>query len=207
MADIQLQAEKREKLGGSTASQLRRQGRVPGIVYGHGEDTVAFHVKELDLRSLIYTHETHTISLSLGGKSTRCVLREVQFDPVTDRVTHIDLVALHAGEKIRLEIPVNLVGTAPGTKDGGILDFVLHKLMIDVLPDAIPEHIDVNVSDLRINHAIHIKDLPAHPSYTVIADENAVIISCAPPKTGDTEAAAAVTEPEQIQAKGKKEEA
>jgi len=206
MASIQLQAEKRTKLGGSTSAQLRRQGRVPGVVYGHGEETTPFHVKELALRSLIYTHETHTISLDLDGKITNCILREVQWDPVTDRVIHIDLVALHAGEKIRVDIPFNLVGTAAGVKDGGILDFVLHKVTIDVLPDAIPEHIDVDITDLRIGHSIHVSDLPAHPSYTILADETAVIVTCTPPKTGDTEAAATITEPEQIQAKGKKED-
>ena len=212
MAVINLNAEKRSKLGGATAKQLRRLGRVPGVVYGHGEASTAFHVKELDLRPLIYTHETHTINLNVDGKATNCILREVQFHPVTDRVSHIDLVALHAGEKIRVDIPVNLVGTAAGVKDGGIIDFILHKLTIECLPDAIPAHIDVDISDLRIGHSIHVTELPAHPSYTVSADDTAVIVACTPPKTAEaaeadaTATAETITEPEQIKAKGKKEE-
>src|SRR5947207_1173861 len=106
MATIQLDAEKREKLGGSTALQLRKQGRVPVVLYGHGEASIPFHVKELSLRPLIYTTETHTVSLNLGGSSTKAILREIQFHPVTDRVSHIDLVVLHAGEKIKVDIPV-----------------------------------------------------------------------------------------------------
>jgi large subunit ribosomal protein L25 len=209
MAEILLNAEKREKLGGSTALQLRNKGRVPGIVYGHGDASIPFHVKELDLRPLIYTHETHTISLKLDGKSTLCILREVQFHPVTDRVSHIDLIMLHAGEKIKVDIPVSLTGTAPGVKDGGILDFVLHKLSIEVLPDQIPQHIDVDVSSLKIGHSIHVRDLPVHAGYNFLADPTAVIVSVAAPKAAEEVAAtpeAVATEPEQIKAKGKKDE-
>lgn len=199
-------------MGGATAKQLRRLGRVPGVVYGHGEASTAFHVKELDLRPLIYTQETHTISLNVEGKATNCILREVQFHPVTDRVSHIDLVALHAGEKLKLDVPVNLTGTAAGVKDGGVIDFVLHKLSVECLPDAIPSHIDIDVSDLRIGHSIHISDLPQTAGYAIVADGSAVIVTCAAPKTAEaTEGepaagAEVITEPEQIKAKGKKEE-
>jgi large subunit ribosomal protein L25 len=208
MATIQLDAEKREKLGGSTALQLRKQGRVPGVLYGHGEASIPFHVKELALRPLIYTTETHTVNLNLAGSSTKAILREVQFHPVTDRVSHIDLVVLHAGEKIKVDIPVVLHGTSQGQKDGGIIDQPLHKLTVEVLPDAIPEHIEVDIRPLTIGHAIHVRDLPAHPTYTILGDENATIVSCTPPKAEvvAVEGAAAITEPEQIQAKGKKDE-
>jgi len=207
MATIQLDAEKREKLGGSSSEVLRRLGRVPGVVYGHGEAAVTFHVKELALRPLIYTQETHTISLNLDGKSTNCILREVQFHPVTDRVRHIDLIALHAGEKIKVDVPIVITGTAAGVKDGGIVDFVLHKLSVDVLPESIPEHISVDITDLKIGHSVHVKDLPAHPGYTILGDQNSVIVACVPPKAAaEATETAAVAEPEQIQAKGKKDE-
>ncbi len=208
MATIQLAAEKREKLGGSSAEVLRRQGRVPGVIYGHGEPAIPFHVKELALRPLIYTQETHTISLTIDGKSTSCILREVQFNPVTDRVRHIDLVALHAGEKIKVDVPVVISGTAIGVRDGGIIDTVIHKLQVECLPDDIPEHIDVDIKDLKIGHSIHVKDLAEHPTYTIMGEPSAVIVACVPPKQAadDTAAAPAITEPEQIQAKGKKEE-
>ena len=209
MAQLTISAEKREKLGGSTANQLRSKGRVPGVVYGHGEASIPFHVKELDLRPLIYTHETHTVNLDLAGEPMRCILREVQFHPVTDRVSHIDLILIRAGEKIKIDVPVNLVGTAAGIKDGGILDFVLHKLSIEVLPDAIPEHIDLDVSGLKIGHSIHVNDLPANPAYTISTDSHSVIVAVAAPKTAEEATPAAetvITEPEQIKAKGKKEE-
>src|SRR5579863_134794 len=108
MAQLTINAEPRTKLGGSTALQLRQKGRVPGILYGHGEASIPFHVKELDLRPLIFTHETHTVSLLLDGKPNRCILREVQFHPVTDRVSHIDLIVIHADEKIKIDVPLNL---------------------------------------------------------------------------------------------------
>ncbi len=209
MAELKISAESRKKLGGSTASQLRNQGRVPGVLYGHGEPSIPFHVKELDLRPLIFTHETHTVSLTIDGQSHRSILREVQFHPVTDRVSHIDLIIIRADEKIKIDVPINLTGSSAGVKDGGILDFVLHKLTIEVLPDSIPEHIDLDVSELKINHSIHVSDLPENPNYTIVADPHAVIVTIAPPKaaeeaTPSTEAV--ITEPEQIKAKGKKEE-
>src|SRR5580693_4376255 len=138
MADITINAVARPKLGGSSAKSLRNSGRVPGVLYGHGEASIPFHVKALDLRPLIYTQETHIVNLNLDGKLTRSILREVQFDPLSDKVRHIDLIILHAGEKVRLDVPVSLTGIAPGVKDGGIIDFVMHKLTINVLPDQIP---------------------------------------------------------------------
>jgi len=209
MAELTINAEKRTKLGGSTALQLRQKGRVPGIIYGHGEPSVAFHVKELDLRPLIYTNETHTVNLNLDGNPTRCILREVQFHPVTDRVSHIDLIVIHAGEKIKIDVPITLVGAAIGVKDGGVMDFSLHKLSIEVLPDQIPAHIDLDISDLKIGHSLHVSDLPANAGYTVLTDAHAVIVTVAAPKAAEEVVAVAetvITEPEQIKAKGKKEE-
>jgi large subunit ribosomal protein L25 len=208
MSELTINAESRKKLGGSTALQLRQQGRVPGILYGHGEPSIPFHVKELDLRPLIYTNETHTVSLNLDGTPQRCVLREVQFHPVTDRVSHIDLIIIHANEKIKIEVPVKLVGTAAGVKDGGVMDFSLHKLSIEVLPDSIPEHIELDITNLKIGHSLHVSDLPANANYDIATDSHAVIVTIAAPKAAEEVVAptdAVVAEPEQIK-KGKKEE-
>jgi large subunit ribosomal protein L25 len=209
MADILLKAEPRSALGGSTSKQLRVQGRIPGVIYGHGEPSTAFHVKELDLRSLIYTRETHIVKLVIGGQETRCILRDAQFDPITDRVTHIDFLKIHKGEKIKVDIPVTITGSAQGVKDGGIIDFVLHKLTVNVDPDSIPEHIEINVSDLKIGQSVHIRDLAATEAYTILGDETAVIVACVPPKVAEEVTPAVgteVVEPEQIQTKGKKED-
>ncbi len=208
MSELTINAESRKKLGGSTALQLRQQGRVPGILYGHGEPSIPFHVKELDLRPLIYTNETHTVNLNLDGRPQRCILREVQFHPVTDRVSHIDLIIIHADEKIRIDVPVKLVGTAAGVKDGGVMDFSLHKLSIEVLPDSIPEHIELDISNLKIGHSLHVSDLPSNDAYTIATDSHAVIVTIAAPKAAEEVVAptdAVVAEPEQIK-KGKKEE-
>jgi large subunit ribosomal protein L25 len=208
MSELIINAESRKKLGGSTALQLRQQGRVPGILYGHGEPSIPFHVKELDLRPLIYTNETHTVSLNLDGAPQRCILREVQFHPVTDRVSHIDLIIIHANEKIKIDVPVKLIGTSSGVKDGGVMDFSLHKLSIEVLPDSIPEHIELDISNLKIGHSLHVSDLPSNDAYTVATDSHAVIVTIAAPKAAEevvAATAAVVAEPEQIK-KGKKEE-
>jgi large subunit ribosomal protein L25 len=208
MSDLKINAEPRTKFGGNSSRMLRAEGRVPGVLYGHGEPSIPFHVKELDLRSLIYTNETHVVSLAIGGKETRCILRDSQFDPISDRVVHVDFLILHAGEKIKVDVPVTLVGTAIGARDGGIIDFILHKVTIDVLPDSIPEHIDVDISNLAIGQSIHIRDLAKTDKYVIVGDETSIIVACNAPKTTDDTAVAAteVVEPEQIKAKGKKEE-
>ena len=208
MSELTINAESRKKLGGSTALQLRQKGRVPGILYGHGEPSIPFHVKELDLRPLIYTNETHTVSLNLDGAPQRCILREVQFHPVTDRVSHIDLIIIHANEKIKIDVPVKLIGTSSGVKDGGVMDFSLHKLSIEVLPDSIPEHIELDITNLKIGHSLHVSDLPSNDAYTIATDSHAVIVTIAAPKAAEEVVAptdAVVAEPEQIK-KGKKEE-
>ncbi len=208
MSDLRIIAEPRTKFGGNTSRMLRAEGRVPGVLYGHGEASIPFHVKELDLRSLIYTNETHVVSLAIGGSETRCILRDSQFDPISDRVVHVDFLILHAGEKIKVDVPVTLSGTAIGARDGGIIDFILHKVTIDVLPDSIPEHIDVDISNLAIGQSIHIRDLVKTDKYVIVGDETSIIVACNAPKTVDETAVAAteVVEPEQIKAKGKKEE-
>lgn len=208
MSDLKINAEPRTKFGGNTSRMLRAEGRVPGVLYGHGEASIPFHVKELDLRSLIYTNETHVVSLAIGGKETRCILRDSQFDPISDRVVHVDFLILHAGEKIKVEVPVTLSGTAIGARDGGIIDFILHKVTIDVLPDSIPEHIDVDISGLAIGQSIHIRDLAKTDKYVIVGDDTSIIVACNAPKTVDETAVAAteIAEPEQIKAKGKKEE-
>ncbi len=208
MSELTINAESRKKLGGSTALQLRQKGRVPGVLYGHGEPSIPFHVKELDLRPLIYTNDTHTVNLNLDGQPQRCILREVQFHPITDRVSHIDLILIHSDEKIRIDVPVKLIGTAMGVKDGGVMDFSLHKLSIEVLPDSIPEHIELDITNLKIGHSLHVSDVPANAAYTISTDSHAVIVLIAAPKAADEATAATdavIAEPEQIK-KGKKDE-
>jgi len=209
MAEITLNAEVR-KLVGKKAKTLRKDGKVPGIFYIHGEDNIAIAVPEAALRPLIYTSEAHIINLKLdSGLEHSCILRDIQFDPITDRPIHFDLQGVRAEENLTVEIPVILVGTPKGVKDGGTMQRVLHRLRVECLPRYIPEHIEVNVENLGINESIHVKDIKVE-NVTILENENSTVVAVVPPTVLKEEVPTAapveeITEPEVI-GKGKKEE-
>jgi large subunit ribosomal protein L25 len=166
-------------------------------------------VKALDLRPLVYTAETHIINLVLdNGTNEKCVLREVQFDPVTDNIVHIDLMGLRMDQKMRFEVPVVLEGTAAGAKLGGIVQHHKHKLEVECLPKDLPQHIAVEIGELNIGESITVGalSLPAgvalidNPDDTVVAISHAREEVAAAPAEGEEAA-----EPEVI-TRGKAEE-
>lgn len=160
MAEIILNANIRTVQGRAAVHQIRREGRVPGVFYLHNEKNIAIDVRALDLRPLIYTAETHIVDLRLDdGSREKCVLREVQFDPITDKVIHFDLQGLVMTEKIRIEVPIVLEGSAPGVRAGGVLNHILHKIEVECLPGDMPEHIAVDISALEIGAIVTIGDL------------------------------------------------
>lgn len=183
MSELKLTVAKREKTTGSGLNQLRKEGKIPGVFYGTGEKNIPIVANFLDLRQFIYTSESHIIDLNIDGTNEKhsCILKDVQFDPVKDTPLHFDLLALHKGQKIKIEVGVHIVGNAPGIKEGGILQHSLHKLDIECLPSDIPSHIDVDVSELNLGDAIKVADLKLE-NVTIFNDENAAIVSVVAPK-------------------------
>jgi large subunit ribosomal protein L25 len=203
MSEIILEAKRREP-GRSAARAMRRQSTIPGIYYFHGEEPISISVPELSLRPLIFTTESHLVRMKLeDGTEKTCVLKDIVFDPITDRPTHFDLLGITANEKIRVEVPVSLQGQAIGMQHGGIVDFALHKLEIECIPSEIPDHITVDITNLDVNDSIHVSDLNL-PRITIISPAGLNIVSISPSRVSDDSAAAA-TEPEVI-TKGKTEE-
>jgi large subunit ribosomal protein L25 len=210
MSEITLTATIRTELG-KKVKNLRAKGLVPGIYYGHGQKNIPIAMGELALQPLYRTTATHVINLKLDdGSNHACILRDVQFDPVTDRPVHFDLFGLNQDEELTLEVPVTVVGTAKGVRDGGILQHIIHKLRVSCLPKHIPDHIEVNVESLEINRSIHVSDLSV-PNVKILENEQSAVVAVVPPtvlKETPAEAAAveaAPAEPEVI-AKGKKPE-
>ena len=209
MREMTLQAEIRTQTGKHTRV-LRRDGKVPGIYYMHGEANVAVAVQEKALKPLIYTPETHLITLTLNNGDTKsCILRDIQFDPITERAIHIDLQGLREDEEIAIEIPVTVAGGTPvGVRDGGILHQFIRKIEIFCLPRNIPDHVEVNAEELKINHFIHVGDLKIE-NVKILEDADTTIVGVIPPTVEKEETPAAATEeavePEVI-GKGKKVE-
>ena len=210
MHEITLQATVRTERGKHTRS-LRRAGEVPGIYYVHGEENIPIAAQEKSLKPLVYTSETHIINLRLNGdQAKRCIMRAVQYDPVTEKPIHFDLQGLREDEEITLEVPIIVSdGTPVGVRDGGILQQVIHRLKVFCLPKHIPEHIEVNAENLKINQFIHVRDLKIE-NVTIVELESTSIVGVVPPAVekeptpGVVEAEEAV-EPEVI-SKGKKTE-
>ena len=208
MKEILLNAEVRSQVG-KGAKKLRRQGQVPGIYYIRGEQAVPVTSSLIAITALGVETEAHIIRLKTNdGVERRCVVREISFDPVSDRPVHFDLLGVRSDEKIRVEIPVLLKGTAIGVRDGGMVQHTMHRMRVECLPDDIPEHIEIDITPLAINNAVHVRDLTLD-KVTILESLHATIVSVIPPVvekavSPEEAAAAGPAEPEVIK-KGKEE--
>ena len=180
MSEIAVSAEIRKEVG-KQAKQLFKVGKVPGIYYGHGQKNIPLAMVELTLRPLYRASAATVISLTLDdGSKHMCILRDVQFDPVSDRPVHFDLFGLNENEELTIELPVTVTGTAKGVRDGGILQHILHRLKIVCLPKNIPDRLEINVESLEINKSIHVRDLSI-PNVRVLENENSTVVAVVPP--------------------------
>ncbi|UCH85016.1 MAG: 50S ribosomal protein L25 [Candidatus Latescibacterota bacterium] len=215
MENYKLKSDYRETSGKGEARKLRSQGMIPGTIYGYRQDTLSIAVNELELRRLLTSRgESAIVDLTIEGKvSKECnaIIKEVQQHPATGRILHIDFQYLRKGEKLRLEVPVELAGTATGVKDmGGVLERGPRVLQVRCFPRHIPEKIEIDVSELKIQDAIHVEDIvDAHPKLEFLDDPATTLVIVVPPKVEveptPAEEEEAAEEPEVI-AKGKEEE-
>lgn len=211
MERITLNAEKREMKGKGAARTLRRGGVIPGVVYRKGDSTpIKLNAKEL----IKFIHSTagEQVMVNLqftGGESKLALVKDYQLDPVMGELLHTDFYEVSLTEEIKVTVHVTTKGEPIGVKrDGGILQHGVREIEIQCLPDKIPGHITVNVSQLEIGKSIHVSDLNLGEGVKILSDVDEVIASVITPVTEEVVAApvAEVAEPEIIK-KGKKEEA
>lgn len=181
MDTLNLLAQPRQT-GTSAAKATRRAGLVPCVLYGPHQEPVHFAVETLDLRPLIHTTETYRVALAVDGASYDCILKTVDFHPVTDAPIHVDFQALTAGEAMTMTVPVHLEGTAPGVKDGGVLGQPIHEIEIRCLPKDIPGHISVDISGLQMGDALHVSDLDLGDEIEVLTDASQTLVTVAAPR-------------------------
>lgn len=185
MATAKLSASPRSSAGKGAAREMRRNGQTPAVIYGHGREPQSLAVPTRDLERMLeqIAYETTVIELGLEGSTARTLIREIQRHPFRKQILHVDFQELVAGEKIVVHVPLVLVGTAAGVKEGGVINQVMTELEVRVDPADIPNHIDVTVTALTIGHAIHVSDLTLPAGVEVLEDEEATIVTCAAPKT------------------------
>lgn len=154
-----LQVEQRKETGKGAARRIRASGKIPGNVYGHGEEPTAVQADALQFRALIsrISTENTLVDLEIDGQQPRAVLiREIQRHPYRSDILHIDFFEITAGEKVRVAVPLNLTGTPKGVKNGGVLQVVRHELEVECLPREIPKSFEADVSHMEIGDSLHI---------------------------------------------------
>jgi large subunit ribosomal protein L25 len=187
MADssTKLDVRSREAGGSRAARRLRRDGRVPGVLYGGGGDSQGFDVDARDLR-LALARSGAVLDLSVdGGKATPVVLKEAQRDPVRGQTVHIDLLRVRLDQAIHAVVPLELTGVddTPGVKEGGILEQIVRELNVEALPTAIPESIEHAAGEMQIGDTIGL-DAVVMPEGVTLLDEieDAVVATLSPPR-------------------------
>lgn len=202
MAQAKLAAQTRQGMGKGVARKLRAAGRVPAIMYGRGEETRSLSIDAHELQLLFgKVHWENTlIELDIEGESVKTLVREVQSHAYKSDILHVDFYQIHADEKLVVEIPIRLVGTPAGIKLGGMLSHGINDLEIRCLPDKIPHHIEVDISHLGINDAVHVRDLELPEGVESLMDGDRTVCSVTPPMVSAEGAAeeAAGAEPEVI---------
>lgn len=176
-----LSVEVREGTGKGAARKARVKGLVPGVVYGKGIEPIAVNVQPKELMAAIAGEggQNHLIALkggnSLDGKIA--IVADLQRDPLKGIPTHVDLHRVNMAEKLKVQVPVALIGTAAGVKEGGLLDFAMHTLEAECLPTAIPEHFELDITGLGIGHAIHVGDVAVPAGVKIMGDPKASVVS------------------------------
>uniref|UniRef100_A0A7C6EK19 Large ribosomal subunit protein bL25 n=1 Tax=candidate division WOR-3 bacterium TaxID=2052148 RepID=A0A7C6EK19_UNCW3 len=162
--------------------RMRMEGKIPGVLYGHKEKSKRIYVLKKEFEKVLETlkKETVTIELKLKEKTYPCLIKAIQHNPTDGRLLHIDFQHISKKEKIKATIPIHLIGEAPGVKKGGLLDQHLHEVVIRCLPDHLPSHIDVDISNLDIGKTIHLRDIAISNIEFEIKPETPVVSILAP---------------------------
>lgn len=211
-----LEATKRDTRGKNEARRVRAAGQIPAVVYGDKADAAAITVDPKSLLRIMHSDAglNTLIALKLDGEGdTRVLVRDFQVDPITQAPLHVDFYRIAMDKKITVTVPVQLKGEPKGVKtQGGILDFVQRDIQVECLPSDIPEHIEIDITDLLMNQGVRVRDLPVDPKWTAVSEPDMMIVHVVAPRVdaSSEEAAAAApaaggAEPEVIK-KGKKEE-
>ena len=182
MKQVTLSAIKREKTGKEISKKLRKQGLIPAIVYGPRFQPLPIAVKFNELESILIKHKGETLLFNLelsDGEPSKiqAILKDYQTHPITDKIIHIDFLAIHEEETITLDIPLEFLGKPVGISKGGILEILLHELTIECLPSNIPDKIYVDINNLDVGDVLHVKDIKVPEGVKVINDPEETVLT------------------------------
>lgn len=183
MKSVELNATLREEVRSKSAlKNLRKEGRVPAILYG-GKENLNFHLDAIELSKLLSTTEAHLIDLKIGDKTVKSVVREMQFHPVSDDCIHVDFMEVSGKEPITIGVPVRFTGDSIGVMSGGQRREKLRKLILRAIPDNIPEEFVVDVTNLKIGDVIQVEDVHRenvefldHPKAVIVSVKSSRVV-------------------------------
>ncbi len=155
MNTFTLEGDRRDTTGGKASRALRREGRVPCVLYG-GDENIHFHVSQMQVRDLVYSPNFYKVNLSVDGVSKEVILKDLQFNPVSDRLEHLDFLELSENRPVVVEIPIEFTGQAAGVKEGGKLIPKLRRLKVKALPANLIDKVEVDVTDLVLGKSIKV---------------------------------------------------
>ncbi len=173
METIEIKVNKREDLGKKATKKLRKQGLVPGVLYG-GEEVIHFYAPENTFNPIIYTDKVYIVELNIDGKVYRTIKKDTQFHPVTDRLLHIDFLELHEDKPVKVFLPVKLVGFAEGVRMGGSLYQLKRYLLAKALPKHLPDHLEIDITNLGLGKSLKIEDL-SFENIEILEPKSAVV--------------------------------
>ena len=192
MKSVKIEGTKRTDLGKKATRQIRSNEGVPAVIYG-GKETIHFSAPVMSFRTLVYTPEFQIAEIILDGKTYRTIMKDIQFDVVTDALNHIDFLELVEDKKVIANLPLKFTGQSQGVKDGGRLELKLKSLSVRTYPKHLAEHIEVKIDDLQLHGNIRVQDVIA-PNMEILNTPRipiASVVTTRALRQADTEAAAA----------------
>lgn len=176
MANPILQVERRTQLGKRAARRLRREGKLPAILYGHKEDALALSVGEKEFEAALHAG-TRMFRIRWDDNMQDALVKEMQYDTFGGKILHVDFMRVAMDEEVTIEVPIELRGTPVGVTKGGMLEHILREVNVRCLPAAIPERLDVDVSGLDIGGHLELKDVPLPSGVKVVHDDPNVVVA------------------------------
>lgn len=175
MKTASLSGSLRESVGKKDADALRASNRVPGVLYG-GAEQCHFSLSEVELNKVVFNPDVFKLELDLNGKKTDCIIQDIQFHPVTDRVTHVDLLEVLPGKPVKVELPLRTSGQSVGVMNGGRLELNYRRVPVRGLVDQLPECLTVDITPLKIGDNARVRDLEIE-GLDILLSESALLVA------------------------------
>ena len=176
---FKIKADKREIFGKNASRRLRKEGMIPAVIYGARDETVSLNLKKKEIFKILRSEagENTVFQISFDSEMRDAMIKELQRDPVTDEILHADFIQIAMDQTVRVSVPVVITGEAVGVKtEGGFVDFMTREVEIECLPKAIPEHIEVDISDLHLHQSLKVEDIASAEGVEILSAPDTILV-------------------------------